>query len=58
MTIQRSKKKKLVRVYFPADIQAEINGESARLDRSPSWLLARAWEIAKDNIRKTIDPED
>ena len=45
-------------VYFPAEMQEEIDGEMARLERTRSWLVQRAWLIARKQIRAMRPPED
>lgn len=37
-------------VYFPEKMMNEINRESRRQDRTVSWLLQRAWMIARAEI--------
>lgn len=37
-------------VYIPADMGAELESEMQRLDRSKSWLIQRAWKLAKSQI--------
>lgn len=37
-------------VYLPAEMVEELRREAARLDRSTSWLLARAWKIARAEV--------
>ena len=37
-------------VYFPARMLAEIEAEAHRLDRSLSWMVKRAWDIAKGKM--------
>ena len=39
-------------LYFPRDMLEEIVQESRRQDRSMSWIVQRAWMIARDEIRK------
>ncbi len=39
-------------LYFPEDMLKEITEEAARQDRSLSWIVQRAWQIARDKIRK------
>ncbi len=39
-------------LYFPEDMLQEIKDEAARLDRSLSWVVQRAWKIARLEIRK------
>lgn len=38
-------------VYLGNEVEAELRTEGARLDRTPSWLLQRAWRIAKEQIK-------
>jgi uncharacterized small protein (TIGR04563 family) len=50
-------------LYFPEIILQEIKDEAARLDRSLSWVVQRAWKLARTEIRKIpsvndIDEED
>lgn len=37
-------------LYFPDDYLEEIKAESLRQDRSMSWLVQKAWEIARETI--------
>ena len=37
-------------LYFPDDMLNEIMKEAIRLDRSLSWMVQRAWNIAADGI--------
>jgi uncharacterized small protein (TIGR04563 family) len=37
---------------FSADMLAEIVAEAHRLDRSVSWVVRRAWRIARRTIKK------
>ena len=39
-------------IYFPEEMLQEIKDEAARLDRSLSWVVQRAWKIARLEIRK------
>ena len=39
-------------LYFPADMLAEIDHESLRLDRSKSWIVQRCVKLALPEIRK------
>jgi uncharacterized small protein (TIGR04563 family) len=34
----------------------EIHAEAARLDRTPSWVMMRAWKLARKEIRKMSAP--
>jgi uncharacterized small protein (TIGR04563 family) len=47
-------------LYFPEDMLQEMKQEAIRQDRSLSWIVQRAWQIARDQIRKypSINPED
>jgi len=38
-------------LYFPEEYLEQIRAESIRQDRSMSWLVQKAWEIARDTIR-------
>ena len=37
-------------VYFPVDMLDEIQKEALRQARSVSWIVQRAWKIARDEI--------
>lgn len=39
-------------VYFPEDMIAEIEAEARRQDRTFSWIVQRAWLVARDEIRR------
>lgn len=39
-------------LYFPEDMLKEIQAEAARQDRSLSWIVQKAWKIARSEIRK------
>lgn len=43
-------------VYLPHELRAEIDHEAARLDRSTSWLIRRAWLLARDRLRAMPAP--
>lgn len=50
-------------LYFPESMLQEIKEEAARLDRSLSWIVQRAWKIARVDIKKLpsvndVDDED
>jgi uncharacterized small protein (TIGR04563 family) len=40
---------------FPVDMLKEIEQEAVRLDRSVSWVVQRAWKLARSELKKT-DP--
>jgi uncharacterized small protein (TIGR04563 family) len=50
-TNTRSDKRKQS-LYFPETMLQEIKEEAARLDRSLSWVVQRAWKLARNDIRK------
>lgn len=39
-------------LYFPETMLEEIKAEATRLDRSLSWVVQRAWKVAKADIRQ------
>ncbi len=39
-------------LYFPEDMLQEITTEAARQDRSLSWIVQKAWKIARKEITK------
>jgi uncharacterized small protein (TIGR04563 family) len=39
-------------LYFPEDMLNEITQEAARQDRSLSWIVQKAWKIARKDIVK------
>lgn len=39
-------------LYFPESMLEEIKDEAARLDRSLSWIVQRAWKLARVEIKK------
>ena len=43
---------------FPESMLQEIQQEAARLDRSLSWVMQRAWKIARAEIRKLPSVND
>lgn len=54
---QRSDKRKQS-LYFPETMLTEIKDEAARLDRSLSWVVQRAWKLARADIRKIPSVND
>jgi uncharacterized small protein (TIGR04563 family) len=36
--------------YFPSEMLEEIAAEARRLDRSMSWIVQRAWKLARRAI--------
>lgn len=39
-------------LYFPQEMLTEIQTEAARQDRSLSWIVQKAWKIARDEMKK------
>jgi uncharacterized small protein (TIGR04563 family) len=39
-------------LYFPEDMLTEIRHEAARQDRSLSWIVQKAWKIARGELAK------
>ena len=39
--------------YFPAEMLEEIAAEALRLDRSLSWIVQRAWKLARRAIAES-----
>ena len=45
-------------LYFPESMLQEIKEEAARLDRSLSWVVQRAWKISRTEIKKLPSVND
>jgi len=45
-------------LYFPESMLQEIQQEAARLDRSLSWVMQRAWKLARTEIKKLPSVND
>lgn len=45
-------------LYFPESMLQEIQQEAARLDRSLSWVMQRAWKLARADIKKLPSVND
>ena len=39
-------------LYFPESMLQEIKEEAARLDRSLSWVVQRAWKLSRQEMKK------
>ena len=39
-------------LYFPEDMLLEIKAEAQRQDRSLSWIVQKAWKLARTEISK------
>lgn len=37
-------------LYFPEDMLKEIQAEATRQDRSMSWIVQKAWKIARATL--------
>jgi uncharacterized small protein (TIGR04563 family) len=53
VTVFRGQKKSF---YFPIWMSREVGGEAARLDRSVSWILQRAWKLARADLLRAPRP--
>jgi uncharacterized small protein (TIGR04563 family) len=45
-------------LYFPESMLTDIKEEAARLDRSLSWVVQRAWKTARLDIKKLPSVND
>ena len=45
-------------LYFPEAMLQEIKDEAARLDRSLSWVVQRAWKMVRLEIKKIPSVND
>lgn len=45
-------------LYFPEFMLQEIKDEAIRLDRSLSWVVQRAWKLARMEVRKIPSVND
>src|SRR5688572_8917895 len=54
----RGSDKRKQSLYFPEAMLQEIKDEAARLDRSLSWIVQRAWKTARLEIRKIPSVND
>lgn len=45
-------------LYFPEEYLEEIRAESIRQDRSMSWIVQKAWEIARDKVKQFPSAND
>jgi uncharacterized small protein (TIGR04563 family) len=39
-------------LYFPEEMLREIQIEATRQDRSLSWIVQRAWQVAREHIAR------
>jgi uncharacterized small protein (TIGR04563 family) len=45
-------------LYFPAETLDELRLEAARLDRSLSWIVQKAWQMARRQIAAVPSAND
>ena len=38
-------------LYFPDGVLEEIEGQARRLQRTVSWVVRKAWELAREEIK-------
>lgn len=38
-------------LYFPEEMLNEIKSEAKRLERSTSWVVTKAWRLAREKIK-------
>ncbi len=57
-TPNRGSDKRKQSLYFPEAMLQEIKDEAARLDRSLSWIVQRAWKLARLEIKKIPSVND
>jgi len=50
-TTEEKSDKRKQSLYFPEAMLQEIKEEAARQDRSLSWIVQRAWKIARTQIQ-------
>jgi len=58
LTAMRPTDKRKQSLYFPEDILDEIRDEAERQDRSLSWIVQRAWIIARAEMAKIPSVND
>jgi len=45
-------------LYFPEEMLNEVQREAVRLDRSLSWVIQRAWLLARERMRQVPGTND
>jgi uncharacterized small protein (TIGR04563 family) len=45
-------------LYFPETMLVEMKEEAVRLNRSLSWVVQRAWKVARRDVRKMPGTND
>lgn len=43
-------------IYFPSEMLDEIRREAERQERPLSWIIQRAWQIARDRVAQPQPP--
>lgn len=44
--------KEKLTLYFPEAVLEELKQEAVRQDRSLSWIMQRAWMVARSNLKR------
>jgi uncharacterized small protein (TIGR04563 family) len=45
-------------IYFPEEMLSEIVAEATRQDRSLSWIIQKAWRLARADIKRARSAND
>lgn len=45
-------------LYFPEEMLKEIGDEAGRQDRSLSWIVQKAWKLARTEVMKIPSVDD
>ncbi|MDO8519455.1 MAG: ribbon-helix-helix protein, CopG family [Deltaproteobacteria bacterium] len=54
--MRTEKDERKLSVYLPRPILRELNALAEQLDRSKSWVLQKAWELARQDMKKFQGP--
>ena len=54
--MRTEKDERKLSVYLPRPILDELNALAEQLDRSKSWVLQKAWELARQDMKKFQGP--
>ncbi|WP_394823970.1 MULTISPECIES: TIGR04563 family protein [Pendulispora] len=52
MSTESKSEKRKQSLYFPESMLVEIQQEATRLQRSLSWVVQRAWKVAREEVKK------
>ncbi|HWL89263.1 MAG TPA: TIGR04563 family protein [Polyangiaceae bacterium] len=52
MSNESKSEKRKQSLYFPESMLVEIQQEATRLQRSLSWVVQRAWKVAREEVKK------